>query len=65
MYPNVSECVKTGWNRPENIKKLRESVEKLRETLVYVQFEFQDKDATLDSTLDSTSVSTLDSTLDL
>ena len=38
MYPNVSECVKTGWNRPENVKKLRENVEKLRETLVSHDF---------------------------
>ena len=31
MYPNVSECVKTGPNKPENVEKLRENVEKLRE----------------------------------
>ena len=30
MYPNVSECVKTSPNGPENVKKLRENVEKLR-----------------------------------
>ena len=34
MYPNVSECVKTGPNRAENIEKLRANVENLRETLV-------------------------------
>ena len=28
MYPNVSECVKTDPNRPENVEKLRENVEK-------------------------------------
>ena len=33
MYPNASECVKTGPNRPENAEKLRENVEKLREGL--------------------------------
>ena len=33
MYPNVSERVKTGPNRPENAEKLRENVEKLREGL--------------------------------
>ena len=33
MYPNVSECVKTGPNRPENVEKLRENVEKLRKNL--------------------------------
>ena len=32
MYPNVSECVKTSPNGPENVKKLRENVEKLRES---------------------------------
>ena len=36
MYPNVSECVKTGPNRPENVEKLRENVEKLRENLCHV-----------------------------
>ena len=38
MYPNVSECVKTGPNRPENVEKLCENVEKLREGLFWVQF---------------------------
>ena len=33
MYPNVSECVKTGPHKPENVNKLRENVEKLRETV--------------------------------
>ena len=33
MYPNVSECVKTSPNGPENVKKLRENAEKLRETV--------------------------------
>ena len=33
MYPNASECVKTGPNRPENVEKLRENVEKLRESV--------------------------------
>ena len=37
MYPNVSECVKTGPNRPENVKKLRENVETLRENLFKVR----------------------------
>ena len=32
MYPNVSECVKTGRKRLENVEKLRENVEKLRES---------------------------------
>ena len=30
MYLNVSGCVKTGLNKPENVEKLRENVEKLR-----------------------------------
>ena len=38
MYPNASECVKTGPNRPENVEKLRENVEKLREGLYYLKF---------------------------
>ena len=35
MYPNVSECVKTGPNRAANVEKLRENIEKLRETVEY------------------------------
>ena len=33
MHPNVSECVKTGPNEPENAENLRENVEKLRENV--------------------------------
>ena len=33
MYPNVSECVQTSPNGPENVKKLRENIEKLRENV--------------------------------
>ena len=36
MYPNVSECVKTGPNKPENVEKLRKNVEKLRENLLLI-----------------------------
>ena len=32
MYPNVSECVKTGPNRPENVEKLRENIENIVNT---------------------------------
>ena len=38
MYPNVSECVKTGPNRPENVEKLCENVEKLRKNLFCLRF---------------------------
>ena len=34
MCPIVSECVKTGPDRPENIRKNCENVDKLREPLV-------------------------------
>ena len=36
MHPNASECVKTGPNRPENVEKLCENVEKLREGLYFL-----------------------------
>ena len=36
MYPNASECVKTGPKRPENVEKCRENVEKLREIVVVI-----------------------------
>ena len=29
MYPNVSECVKTGGNSPEKVETLRENCEKI------------------------------------
>ena len=38
MYPNVSEYVKTGPKRAENVEKLRENVEKLRERLFVLIF---------------------------
>ena len=38
MYPNVSECVKTGPNGPENVEKLREHIEKLRKTFFTAQY---------------------------
>ena len=37
-HPNVSECVKAGPNKPENVETHGENMEKVRETLVVIEF---------------------------
>ena len=41
MDPNGSEYVKARANRPENVEKLREHVEKLRETLTSAVVDYE------------------------